>query len=213
LKRYTTRERALMLLETRTQKQAAKLLGVSDRTIRRWKNREVERPIPVNEERLIARAARDRERLQREWHRAGHGIRLPPRPRITVRASRQHIKQRDIQGRETGRYRDSEWLALHVHNLNNLEIARLLMQFKDQGEFAFQVKYRVPKGGLSPDPMKRQRPAKEAYTVRSRMEYLNAFEDDTDLMMFFDHIRNDNVPGALRKIPIVFVKPIKYRHY
>ena len=44
--KLTTQDRILTLLQTRTQKQAAAKLGVSDRTVRRWKNEGVQPTLP-----------------------------------------------------------------------------------------------------------------------------------------------------------------------
>ena len=59
MRKLTTQDRILTLLQTRTQKQAAAKLGVSERTVRRWKNEGVQ-PTPPHRKTLIEKDQRVR---------------------------------------------------------------------------------------------------------------------------------------------------------
>ncbi len=58
--KYSLQDKTLQILQNRTQKQAAKVLGVSTRTIRRWKAGHVKKPIPQNKIVLNKRFTNDR---------------------------------------------------------------------------------------------------------------------------------------------------------
>ncbi len=58
--KYSLQDKTLQVLQNRTQKQAAKVLGVSTRTIRRWKAGHVKKPIPKNKTVLNKRFTNDR---------------------------------------------------------------------------------------------------------------------------------------------------------
>lgn len=66
----TTADRVLTVLQTRTQVQAAKYLGVSERTIRRWKNEGVQ-PLRPHRKTLVEKSGSARHSLVRRARREG----------------------------------------------------------------------------------------------------------------------------------------------
>jgi len=142
----------------RTQKEVGRMLGVTDRTVRRWKNEEVLQPMRRHARKLAELSRHERERIYRETRLvASQGktkYRLP-RDLPPLPASRRLLKERDVQGRETGRYKPTDWLWFDVKRLRASEIVDLLLAFQRQGNYMFQVLFRLPanaapRGGTDP---------------------------------------------------------------
>jgi hypothetical protein len=68
--KLSTVDRILTILQTVTQNVAARILGVSDRTIRRWKNEGVEPTLP-HRKTLVRESGRERSKFRRQAFRAG----------------------------------------------------------------------------------------------------------------------------------------------
>ena len=123
MRQFSTADRILTVLQTRTQKQAAKFLNVSERTIRRWKNEGVE-PTRPHRETLVEQSGRERSRLRSQARR--QGVEVVPDLPVQFRGRRQtRIDMTDpkrqrrvlsdtvIYAVEKGR--PSDWLALVKH--------------------------------------------------------------------------------------------------
>lgn len=200
-----------------TQKEIAKFLGVSERTVRRWKNQEVLKPSPLSQKKLVQKSTQSREHLLRRAHEEAKRGRVKyklPRVLPSVQISRQLKKIRDREGRETGEYTVSDWLTLHVEFLTTAEIARLVINFQRQGNYQFVTVYKVPPAGDSPEPRKKPLTSKEkrhSRRVGTRTERLNDFTE-ADLIAYFDAIMLNNAENYTRKILYVRLLPIRFKH-
>lgn len=74
--KFTLKQKARQILQYRTQKQAAKILGVSDRTIRRWLSGETKAPLKLNQQHLNTKSQNARRRSYR--HGSPKDIPVPP---------------------------------------------------------------------------------------------------------------------------------------
>lgn len=185
-RKFSARERVLTVLRGRTQKEAAKILRVSPRTIRRWKNEDV-RPSNDYDKRLSRVAARERDRIRRDYKDRGED--LPPGGYIPE-GHRRRLKNY-VRGKPDGTYRDSEWLNYNVAEMTLQEILDLIKWGRDQGYTALQVIYHVPKGGTSLGG----REYKKAGNAMTVPEDLTAefFEDDAGIL---DYLNEVMFPGA-----------------
>lgn len=76
---YSLKEKARQILQFKTQKQAAKELGVSDRTIRRWLSGEVKKPKPQNQSKINRVSRNARRRAYRQGAPRGAPVAPPTR--------------------------------------------------------------------------------------------------------------------------------------
>ncbi len=74
--RYSVQNKVRQILQFKTQKEAAKLLGVSDRTIRRWLSGETKEPKTLNYKQLSGQAKNARRKAYRQG--APRRISVPP---------------------------------------------------------------------------------------------------------------------------------------
>jgi DNA-binding XRE family transcriptional regulator len=74
--KFTLKQKARQTLQYRTQKQAAKILGVSDRTIRRWLSGETKTPLKLNQKHLNTKSRDARRRSYR--HGSPKEVPVPP---------------------------------------------------------------------------------------------------------------------------------------
>jgi transcriptional regulator with XRE-family HTH domain len=144
----STRAQILTVLQRYSQREAAQRIGVSERTIRRWKNEGVE---PVNE--FIALSLRDefgtvKRAIKRRNLRETRGYE-PIETEVPLLAERQLLQQRDKFGELTGERYDSDWVNYNVSRLDNKDILDALKLLRDRGE-TVQIIYRIPPGGTSP---------------------------------------------------------------
>jgi transposase len=156
-RRYTLRDKLVTLSQAYTQKQIAKQLGVSDRTIRRWKNEGVKPAVALPEIRgslynLQASFERERKRLTkmlREDRRKHPGApKLDKVLRILPPGHRRKLREYKA-GRETGKKRDSEWINYDTAKLDFDEIFQLVQALRDEGRIV-QLIYHIPKGARYP---------------------------------------------------------------
>lgn len=175
-----------------TQADIAGKLGVSTRTIRRWKNEGV-RPAEYRPEILAAE-----KRLQREFERerkrvaaeAGRDRRAHPNAprlekklRVLPEGHRRQLKVYE-RGRDTGRTRSSEWINYDVRAWNVREIFDVVKALRDEGRI-IQLVYKIPKGARYPRDA-RGRPGKVVTkTTRTGSPPLDLSNlDDGELMDF-----------------------------
>lgn len=167
--RYSARDRVVTILsQGLTQKQAAKLLGVSERTIRRWKNEGV-KPLSTNDHKLSLVSSRIRKRERR------HGA-----PNLPVIPPTQRRKLREYQnGKWTGKYKWSDWLTHDVRKFSNDDIFTLLQVLRDQKatvQFLVKVVVRGDSGRIS-----------RTFHYRSKIYYLGNYTD-IDLWELIDEL-------------------------
>ena len=126
-----------------TQKQIGKRLGVTDRTVRRWKNGrrpgdDINRPMravappPAIERKLARLAADSRQKIRRDNRRLAHGSPVPDAD-VLPRGSRRKLATRDAQGRDTGRKHSSDWTNYSVKGMGRAQIMALLQSLNRQG--------------------------------------------------------------------------------
>lgn len=144
--RYSARDNIMAVLQGRTQREAAAFLGVSERTIRRWKNEGVQ-PSRQHAPVLSQGAARARKSIRDSARKIPT---ITPVPRIPVppRVTRRTIHVRDIRGQPTGQMRLSDWASYDVRDMENTDIHVLLKWARDRNA-VIQITYHVPKGGTS----------------------------------------------------------------
>jgi transcriptional regulator with XRE-family HTH domain len=191
-RRYSLRDKLVTLSQTQTQKQIAKKLRVSDRTIRRWKNEGVE---PAS---YLKRIERVQDRLQDEFEREHKRVekslrddrrKHPNAPKIERKvkilppAARRELKVYEA-GRDTGRTKSSDWINYDVAALNIKEIFEIVRALRDEGRIV-QLIYRIPKGARYPRDA-RGRPGKVvSKSTRSGTPPLDLSNlDDGELMDF-----------------------------
>lgn len=74
--RYSVQNKARQILQFKTQKEAAKALGVSDRTIRRWLSGETKQPNDPNFKQLTRQSQKARQKAYRQG--APRRVSVPP---------------------------------------------------------------------------------------------------------------------------------------
>lgn len=130
--RYTSREQIVTLLQRHTQKQAAKILGVSERTIRRWKNENVI-PKAKNRKKLNKTVTRERKKRYRQG---------APRMSIVPVPVRHKLKQY-VGAKWTGKYVLSDWINFDVQKFELKLVVELLIHLREKGYQYSQLIYRV----------------------------------------------------------------------
>lgn len=143
-----------------TQKELAKILGVSDRTLRRWKAGET-KPDAANLRKLDRAYRKDAEEAKKFQRRERRKHKAPALAK-PIRASRRMLKERRYDPRAgrnvpTGNVYPSDWINYDVRGWNLREIHGVLVQlWKKAPDGHFQFIYFVPKGARYPssDPRK-----------------------------------------------------------
>jgi len=139
MRKLATVDRVLTVLQTRTQKQAAKFLNVSERTIRRWKNEGVE-PTAPHREILVERSSRERTRLRRQAAREGFVL---PDTRVQLPGRRQ--TRLDPRDPKRQRRIPSDTVIYKVDKSRMADMLALMQSYRDQGG-AFRVVHELPAG-------------------------------------------------------------------
>ncbi len=190
--RYSLREQLLTLAQSMTQKEIARALGISERTVRRWKNEGVE------PNRAIRRVQRAEGKLQRSFEREHKRVaeklrrdrrkhrgapRIEKKLRVIPPGTRRQLRVYR-RGRDTGKFRPSEWIGYKVEALNFREIFEVVRALRDEGHVV-QLIYRIPKGSRYPDD-KNGRPGRvvkeSTRAVSPPLDLSNL--DDNDLTEF-----------------------------
>lgn len=109
---HSARDDVLLVLRGRTQKQAAQFLGVSERTIRRWKNEGV---TPSPQHALVLKKAATHER------------------RVLSQPTRRRLKEY-VKGLPTGKTYQSDWLSYKVEGLSPSDIFSLVKRVRGKKE-------------------------------------------------------------------------------
>lgn len=137
----SVRAQVLTALQEYTQKELAAQLGVSERTIRRWKNEGVE---PANP--FVALALRDEYKAEKERIRSRNRRRIPdatpPRSDVPLIGERRNLREYDSQGHFTGRHYPSDYVNYNVARLDADTIFGILQDLRDR-DASIQLIYRV----------------------------------------------------------------------
>lgn len=190
--RYSIRDKLLTLAQAMTQKQIARELGISERTVRRWKNEGVE------PNRALRRVARAETKLQRSFEREHKRIvedirrdrrkhkgapRIEKKVRVLPPGERQQLRVYRA-GRDTGQLRTSEWINYRVEALGLKEIFEIVRALRDEGRIV-QLIYRIPKGARYPDDARGKPGRVVKQSTRTGSPPLDLSNlDDGDLMDF-----------------------------
>lgn len=158
-----------------TQTQIGKRLGVTSRTVRRWKNEGVT-PNAAHAAKLTREGGRAREEVRRLNRRVARGAPVPVGP-VLPPGTRRKIRLRDREGRDTGRTRSSEWVNYSVKGMGRAQIMALFASLNAQGA-TVQLLYDAP----ATDPYFEGRVTHEQLRDRQK-------------------IRGGSVPEILSKIP------------
>ncbi len=186
--RFSTREKILALSQRYTQKEIAKRLGIGERTVRRWKNENVEPSTKARAKRLQQDFEREHKRTAQELRRDAvkhpGAPRLEKRLRALPRGTRRALKVY-AKGRETGAFRESEWLNYDTSKMSVREVHALLAALRDDSRVV-QLIYRIPKGSRYPRDPRTGKPGKVVKkSTRTGSPILDLSNlDDGELMDF-----------------------------
>lgn len=111
--KYSVSEKLALLLSGATQKQVALKLGVSERTVRRWKNEDV-KPLASNARNLTKSFKSARKTKEH------------------APAARRDLREYDQKGKWTGRYRKSDWLNYDTSFMAPKSIFNLIKRVRDK---------------------------------------------------------------------------------
>lgn len=186
-RRYSTREKIVTLSQSFTQKKIARMLRVSERTVRRWKNEGVEPATPQRAARLQrsfeSEAKRVGAALRRDIRKHPEAPRIEKRVRVVPKGERRVLAER-AAGKKTGRFVESAWINYDVSKMNVKEIHAILAALRDDDRVV-QLIYKIPKGGRYPRDA-RGRPGRQvSKPVRTGSSITDLSNlDDADLMDF-----------------------------
>lgn len=178
-----------------TMAQIAREVGVSIRTLRRWKNEGVEPRNAASAKKLVRVASRAQGQTARELtldkRRHPRAVRFTRKDMPVLPAG--HRRQLRRYGRKKGRVVDtgktyeSSWINYAVHGWNFRELGALVAKIW-RSKHPFQFIYDVPAGGSL--PKSGDKPARRVRrTTRAATAPINpyAFRSEADLMDFLNN--------------------------
>lgn len=209
-----------LLAQGETSKAAAKRLGISERTLRRWKN---EGKAPSRDKAAkVARVFRGLEQAaskaldaDRRRHKNAPKLnakKLPTVPRAIRRKLTVYKTDRKTGKRsDSGERVDSPWINYSVEGWHFSEILALLTQVWEQG-FTFQFIYEIPKGGKYEDRNGKTRVVRKTTRVGTAPIPAYAFEGPEDLADFLSrYIPMDGGGRLARRMIYIAVDEKKLR--
>jgi transcriptional regulator with XRE-family HTH domain len=141
--RRTVRDKVALLATRYTQKQIAEKLGVSTRTVRRWKNENVQPARVQTEAKLRSLAASVRKTLQAQARKA-----RAPLPNVPVPPKARRVLRLDPSDPKLVRRIDSDTVSYDVRGMSMQDIRAILRWLRDRDRIV-RVIYKIPKGGTS----------------------------------------------------------------
>lgn len=209
-----------LLAQGKTSKVAAKRLGISERTLRRWKN---EGKAPSREKAAkVARVFRGLEQAatkaldaDRRRHKSAPKLNAKKLP-VVPRAIRRKLTvyktdKRTGKRSDSGERVDSPWINYNVEGWHFSEILSLLTQVWEQG-FTFQFIYEIPKGGKYEDRNGKTRVVRKTTRVGTAPIPAYAFEGPEDLADFLSrYIPMDGGGRLARRMIYIAVDEKKLR--
>lgn len=144
----SARDKIITILELYTQKDAAKILGVSTRTIRRWKNEGV-----TPSKNLAPKLNANYDKISRSIKRSNKKTTTVKTGRIIPIGTRRTLKVYNRRREHTGDYTLSDWVTFEVSKLSKDDIIYFLQQLREQGRIV-QIVYLIP-GGSEAYPKQR----------------------------------------------------------
>lgn len=213
LPRRTTREQVLTLLIERTQVQVAKMLGVSVRTIRGWKNEGV-KPSKANAV-ILSRVVRD-ERVKIKKRQLSFFVKHDKSGKKVPRAIPFVPMAIQITGSRRV-YRDfvtnevylSDNVFYAVDKLNENDILKILVRLRDSRKYdGFYLICDVPEGGTSPggrDYLQGGRFGSQPEDFLTR----TGLRRTEDLYEIIDYNARHNAEGYVRRIHFIVALPAR----
>lgn len=199
---YSVQARVALLLREHTQKQVARQLGVSERTVRRWKNAEKRSPTARRavapsstvERRITQHANRERRRIVQHNERLSHARQPVPRDVDVLPVGERRSLRIYKGGKFTGAYRESAWINYNVRGLNPNTMLQMMQTFSGEDlyvQFIFRAALDEP--GISGRVIKDASGRPLYMRAASAPEYMGDIEDDSQLADMLDE--NFNRPG------------------
>lgn len=183
---YTVQDKVLTVLQLHTQREAARLMGVSERTIRRWKNENVS-PCKSYSQSLTRTAARERRAIERHGESRSQNYE-PPKLRVPVPAQRQ--TRRD-PGDQTGKRRVlSDTVIFDVRKLRPEDVTALVNYYRKK-RGSFRVIFRLPSGKKSKFGSPPMVGSSEARNVSTGWEFMAQFTTEEKVSVYLDKLRRD----------------------
>jgi len=143
MRRYTVRDRVALLATRYTQKQIAEKLGVSVRTVRRWKNEGVTPHSVQAQAKLRSLATSVRKTLQTQARKA-----RAPLPQVPVPPKARRVLRLDPSDPKLVRRIDSDTVSYDVRKMSEDDIRAILQWLRDRDRIVRAI-YKIPKGGTS----------------------------------------------------------------
>jgi transposase len=199
---YSVAARVALLLRDHTQKEIAKRLGVSERTIRRWKNEEKRSPRAraavrpsVTVERLLTRESnRERRRIVSHDERLARGRQPVPKQLDVTPIGERRALRNYRQGKWDGTYRESAWINYDVSGLKmNTMLAMLRTYIGEDLSVQFIFRAALDEPGISGRVIKDASGRPAYMRAASAPEYMGDIEDESQLADMLDE--NFNRPG------------------
>lgn len=143
--RLTTAERVRVLTARATMAEAAQAIGVSVRTLRRWKNEGKEPGDADTRRKLVQASTRERAKILRAGRTGSDRYVVPPVP---VAPPTHRVLWRDWNDPSGKRKIISDTIAHDIRNMTISDVQKLLRYYADRGA-EIRFVYRVPIGGTS----------------------------------------------------------------
>ena len=137
----SVRAQVLTALQEFTQKELAAQLGVSERTIRRWKNEGVQPANPFVALALHDEYRAEKKRIQSRNRRFAPGA-IPPKSEIPLIGERRQLREYDAKNQFTGKYYPSDYVNYNVVRLDYEAVFGILKDLRDRSA-TIQLIYRV----------------------------------------------------------------------
>lgn len=182
---YTVQDKVLTVLQRHTQAEAARLMGVSPRTIRRWKNENVQ-PCESYSKRLTHEAARERRTIERYGSAPSQNFE-PPKLRVPVPAARQ--TRRDPSDKSGKKKIPSDTIIFDVRKLRPADIAALVTHYRKR-KGSFRVILRLPPNKIS---KKFGAYPKGQRNVSTQWEFMEQFRNEQQVGAYLDGLRRDGI--------------------
>lgn len=190
--RLTTAERVRVLTARATMAEAAKAIGVSVRTLRRWKNEGKEPGDADTRRKLVQASTRERAKILRAGRTGSDRYEVP---NVPVPPPTQRVRWRDREdptGRRTVR---SDTIAHDLRGMTIGDVLRLLRYYADRGAM-IRIIYRVPKGGTSQGGREYSRSANASTT----WTVLSANADTDKLLSLIYDLHPDGTAAQGRRL-------------
>ena len=128
IRRYTVAEALTTVLQLKSQRAAAKFIGVNARTLERWLSGSI-KPSVSSQEKIRAAASKTRKELKKLAKRDDYS---PLEAPVPVYGVRRRLKQYNKKGKPTGKDYPSDWTNYRVDRLNFDQTLAVLIAIQKQ---------------------------------------------------------------------------------